>query len=51
MLVTVCDRLFEPVIGVPCGGPAEAAVEPAGAELVDRFDAAPGRVISIYRSP
>jgi len=49
-LVVICDRLFEPVIGAACGGPAEAAAIPVGAgEPIDRFDASPGRVISVYR--
>lgn len=49
-LVVICDRLFEPVIGAACGGPAEAAaVAAAAGQLLDRFDASPGRVISIYR--
>jgi 4-amino-4-deoxy-L-arabinose transferase-like glycosyltransferase len=50
-LVVICDVLFEPVIGAACGGPAEAAFVPADlGEPIDRFDAAPGRVISIYRA-
>jgi 4-amino-4-deoxy-L-arabinose transferase-like glycosyltransferase len=49
-LVVICDSLFEAVIGAPCGGPAEAAlVSPGAGEPIDRFEAAPGRVISIYR--
>lgn len=48
-LVLICDRLFEPVIGAACGGPAEAAAAPAEGALIDRFDASPGRVISVYR--
>ena len=38
-------------IGAPCGGPAEATVAPAAAvrRPVDRFRAAPGRTISVYR--
>jgi hypothetical protein len=49
-LAVICDRLFEHVIGAPCGGPAEMTLAPGGtdAALVDRFDPAPGRVISIY---
>jgi 4-amino-4-deoxy-L-arabinose transferase-like glycosyltransferase len=48
-LVVICDSLFEPVLGAPCGGPAEASIAPAREwGLVERFDAAPGRVISIY---
>jgi len=46
--VLICDRLFEPVLEASCGGPAEAAWVPVGARLMDRFEAAPGRVISIY---
>jgi 4-amino-4-deoxy-L-arabinose transferase-like glycosyltransferase len=49
-LVVICDALFETAIGAPCGGPAEATVVPAAAgEPVDRFEAAPGRFISVYR--
>ena len=49
-LVVICDSLFEGVTGAPCGGPAEASVVPPGTgDPVDRFEAAPGRVISIYR--
>ena len=56
-IVVVCDRLFEPVIGAACGGPAEDAVigrivESAGGGLVigavDRFDASPRTAISVY---
>lgn len=50
--VVLCDQLFREAIGADCGGPAEdaliGAVAPALA-LVDRFEAAPGRWISIYR--
>jgi hypothetical protein len=51
--VVVCDPLFDEVVGSPCGGPAEDAWVAAiagGAELrlVDRFDAGPRRVISVY---
>ncbi len=50
-LVLVCDSLFEVAIGAPCGGPAEATVAPPGVfgEPLDRFEAAPGRTISVYR--
>jgi len=50
-LVVICDSLFEEAIGAPCGGPAEATVAPPDrfGEPVDRFLAAPGRTISIYR--
>ncbi len=51
-LVIVCDALFVD----DCGGPAEdaavAGIALAGGRvpvLVDRFDAAPGRTISVYR--
>jgi hypothetical protein len=54
MVVIVCDPLFDEVVGAPCGGPAEdawrAANEPAMAP-VDRFDAGPRRVISIFQVP
>jgi Dolichyl-phosphate-mannose-protein mannosyltransferase len=58
-LVVPCDRLFESVVGAPCGGPAEdaritaiAANEAtAPATLVTRFDASPRTSISIYRIP
>jgi 4-amino-4-deoxy-L-arabinose transferase-like glycosyltransferase len=53
--VVLCDQLFRESIGTDCGGPAEdalmstavPAVDPA--TVVDRFQAAPGRWISIYR--
>jgi hypothetical protein len=62
-LVVLCDQLFRASIGADCGGPAEDAwvlnpasgLTPAGVSLartpalVDRFEAAPGRWISIYR--
>jgi hypothetical protein len=50
-LVVVCDDLFATAIGAPCGGSAESTVAPEdrfGAP-VDRFEAAPGRWISVYR--
>ncbi len=60
-LVIVCDALFEAAIGAPCGGPAEAASLvavpfPAGGaaegsgdlEIRDRFEAAPGRFVTVY---
>jgi 4-amino-4-deoxy-L-arabinose transferase-like glycosyltransferase len=50
-LVVVCDSLFEQAIGAACGGPAEASLVPSGyGEPVDRFNAAPRQVISIYRA-
>ena len=50
-LVVICDSLFEESIGAPCGGPAEATVAPPDrfGEPADRFVAAPGRTISVYR--
>ena len=47
--VVLCDALFEEAIGAPCGGPAEdEAVAPYAQRLVDRFEAAPGRWVSVY---
>ncbi|HLX34616.1 MAG TPA: glycosyltransferase family 39 protein [Candidatus Limnocylindrales bacterium] len=56
--VVACDRLFEPVVGKACGGPAEdATVDPIGADLlmptpartlVTRFDSSPRTAISVY---
>ncbi|MEO8463062.1 MAG: glycosyltransferase family 39 protein [Chloroflexota bacterium] len=63
-LVIVCDRLFETVIGDPCGGPAEdrylrellgdgadrdGNAGDAAPALIDRFDASPRTSISVYR--
>jgi 4-amino-4-deoxy-L-arabinose transferase-like glycosyltransferase len=50
-LVVICDSLFEAAIGAPCGGSAESTVAPRDrfGEPVDRFEAAPGRTISVYR--
>jgi hypothetical protein len=50
-VVVICDSRFEVVIGAPCGGPAEASVAPADrfGQPVDRFVAAPGRTISVYK--
>lgn len=53
-LVVICDTLFVEAIGAPCGGPAEDALlavvlgRGARPRLVDRFQAAPGRTISVY---
>ncbi len=60
-LVIVCDALFETAIGAPCGGPAEDAslaarpfaTDGAGGvgptlEIRDRFEAAPGRFVTVY---
>jgi 4-amino-4-deoxy-L-arabinose transferase-like glycosyltransferase len=52
VLVVICDSLFEAAVGAPCGGPAESTIAPParyGAPL-DRFEAAPGRTISVYRA-
>ena len=56
VLVVACDRLFETVVGAPCGGPAEdaaiddrfAGIRPTPA-LIERFPASPRTWISIYR--
>jgi hypothetical protein len=49
--VVLCDQLFRDAIGTDCGGPAEDALigQGAPATLATRFEAAPGRWISIYR--
>lgn len=52
-LVLLCDDLFAEAIGAQCGGPAESTVTPdrGGAEwgaLLTRFEAAPGRFVSVY---
>jgi hypothetical protein len=50
-LVVVCDDLFETVTGAPCGGPAEDGEVPPGGRFgsaVDRWEASPGRWISVY---
>ncbi|MFL5675474.1 MAG: ArnT family glycosyltransferase [Chloroflexota bacterium] len=51
-LVVICDSLFEDAIGAACGGPAESIVAPADRyrEPLDRFEAAPGRTVSVYRA-
>jgi len=47
--VVLCDQLFREAIGADCGGPAEdRLVAPFGVALADRFEAAPGRWISVY---
>ena len=50
-LVLICDAIFEAVVGASCGGPAEAIVAPTATfgDPIERFEAAPGRTISIYR--
>ena len=49
--VLICDATFEAVVGASCGGPAEAVVAPPAifGDPIERFEAAPGRTISIYR--
>ena len=58
-VVVACDRLFEAVVGRPCGGPAEDAyltklvtigsgVDAELPPLIDRFDASPRTSISVY---
>jgi hypothetical protein len=47
--VILCDALFTYAIGATCGGAAEdATVAGTGVSLADRFEAAPGRWVSIY---
>lgn len=47
--VVLCDSLFEETIGAACGGPAEDTwVARIGVHLADRFEAAPGRWVSVY---
>ena len=53
-LVLLCDDLFVTPIGAACGGPAEARItpdagSPAFGALLDRFEVAPGRFVSVYR--
>ena len=52
-LVLLCDDRFREAIGAACGGAAEATVAPdAGGTtwgpLLDRFEAAPDRFVSVY---
>jgi hypothetical protein len=53
-LAVVCDSLFSEAIGASCGGPAEdklAGTTPVNGSAYrakDRFQAAPGRWISVY---
>ncbi|OGO57151.1 MAG: hypothetical protein A2V85_03245 [Chloroflexi bacterium RBG_16_72_14] len=50
-LVIVCDPLFEEVAGLRCGGAAEGAwlgAQDRPWHLIDRFDAGPRRVLSVY---
>ena len=52
LVVLVCDPLFDEVVGAPCGGPAEDEWLGEGGQsdlrLLDRFDAGPRRVLSVY---
>jgi Dolichyl-phosphate-mannose-protein mannosyltransferase len=55
-LVVMCDQLFRDANGADCGGPAENAIAPdaggaANGPLLDRFEAAPGRWMSVYGPP
>ncbi len=52
-LVLLCDDRFREAIGAACGGPAEATITPEGGgpmwgPLLDRFEAAPDRFVSVY---
>ena len=52
-LVLLCDDRFRDALGATCGGPAEATVtpDPGGpvwGPLLDRFEAAPDRYVSVY---
>lgn len=52
-LVLLCDDLFREAIGAACGGPAETrvAADAGGGQtgpLLERFEAAPGRWVSVY---
>jgi hypothetical protein len=49
--VVLCDQLFRDAIGADCGGPAEDALigPTAPTTLITRFEAAPGRWISVYQ--
>ncbi len=52
-LVLLCDDRFRDFLGAACNGPAEATITPdAGGPmwgpLLDRFEAAPDRYVSVY---
>jgi len=51
-VVIMCDQLFRDAIAADCGGPAEDATATASGAapvtLIDRFEAAPGRWMSVY---
>ena len=48
--VVLCDALFDEAIGAPCGGPGRGrrSSAPAVERPLDRFEAAPGRWVSVY---
>jgi hypothetical protein len=47
--IVLCDDLFRAAIGAACGGPAEDPPSASvGLTLIDRFQAAPGRWVSVY---
>jgi hypothetical protein len=56
-IVVLCDQRFHETIGADCGGPAEDARmaallgegSPAEPTVVDRFEAAPDRWVTVYR--
>ena len=55
-LVLLCDHRFREAVGADCGGPAEAKITPDGGgpawgPLLDRFEAAPDRFVSVYGPP
>ncbi len=55
-LVLLCDDLFHEAIGAHCGGAAENATAsdeggPVNGPLLERFEAAPGRWVSVYGPP
>jgi 4-amino-4-deoxy-L-arabinose transferase-like glycosyltransferase len=52
-IVVLCDQLFRDAIGADCGGQAEDALmgDQLASTLLDRFEAAPGRWISVYAPP
>ena len=52
--VVVCDPLFDDVMGVACGGPAETewgVTQAPELTILDRFEAGPRRVITVYAPP
>lgn len=54
VVAVLCDDTFAPVVGAPCGGPAEEREIAALAgtwRLIDRFRPAAGRTLSVYERP